>query len=210
MRDTWRFDKERLRRTIKLALIGGVAAWTLASCAAAFDMSGEHIDPPGPEWGVVIGSVLVQLDTGTAGMKASGHDAAGGSYVFDMVQIQPADPRGEDPYAQRYNLEAKAGEERLFISRVRPGRYLIRNFREERVAGVAGDLDLIFTAEPGEVSYIGRVVVDIPRRVTSGKAYRFSVDNVREATLARLPERHAPLAQAAVDRPLQARATPTP
>src|SRR6266508_2777097 len=86
------------------------ALFLLASCATSFDMSGERITAPGPEWGVVIGSVLVQPETVASDKKATGHEVAGTCYEFDIVQIQPADPHGDNPYAQRYRLQVKAGE----------------------------------------------------------------------------------------------------
>lgn len=168
-------------------------------------MSGERISPPGPEWGVVIGSVLVQPDPIVPGTTSPGRDTAGAAYDFDIVQIQPADPNGETPYAQQYRLDAKAGEERMFVARLRPGQYLIRRFHQAAVAGVGGELDLVFDAAPGAIRYIGRVRVEIPRRVSSGKDYRFTVENAREATLARMSLQHGELTEAVVDGPMHAR-----
>lgn len=186
------------------------ALFALASCAKSLDMSGERITKPGPEWGVVIGSVLVQPETIASGKKAAGRNAADATYVFDFVQIQPADPDGEAPYAEWYRLDAKAGEERIFISRLRPGQYLIRRFHQAAVAGLGGELDVVFDTAPGEIRYIGRVRVEIPQRVSSGKAYRFTVENAREATLAQVSTRHGDLTEAAVDGPMYVRARAAP
>lgn len=186
------------------------ALFALASCATPFDMSAERVALPGPEWGVVIGSVLVQPETDSLSKNATGRDASRVFYEFDIVQIQPADPDGTGPYAQRYRLDAKAGEERIFISRMRPGQYLIREFHEEGVVGLGGKLDVVFAVTPGEIRYIGRRRVEIPRRVSSGKAYRFAVENAREATLAQVSKQHAKLTRAAVDGPMQARLRAAP
>ena len=173
------------------------------SCIKSLDMSGEHIAQPGTEWGVVIGSVLVQPERGASGKDVAGHEVVG-EYEFDIVQIQPGDPTGETPYAERYRLEAKAGEERIFISRLRTGQYLFKNFHEARVRGIGGDLNLIFASMAGEVRYIGRVLVEIPRRVSAGKGYRFTVQNAREPTLAQVSEQHADLVKDIVNVPMQA------
>ncbi len=173
------------------------------SCIKSLDMSGEHIAQPGTEWGVVIGSVLVQPERGASGKDVAGHEVVG-EYEFDIVQIQPGDPTGETPYAERYRLEAKAGEERFFISRLRTGQYLFKNFHEARVRGIGGDLNLIFASMAGEVRYIGRVLVEIPRRVSAGKGYRFTVQNAREPTLAQVSEQHADLVKDIVNVPMQA------
>src|SRR5574340_577001 len=133
------------------APVGFVAALAgLVSCTTSFDMSGEHMTPLGPEWGVVIGSVLVQPERVVSGKDATGRDVSGSSYEFDIVQIQPGDPNGEDPYAKRYRLEAKAGEERMFIARLRSGQYLIKRFDEEGLTGLGGELELVFSSMAGE------------------------------------------------------------
>jgi len=177
-----------------VSVVAGLAV--LNACATSFDMTGERIALPGPEWGVVIGSVLVQPEEGAV---------ARDTYEFEMVQIQPGDPDGVRPYAQEYHLTAKSGEERVFVSRLRPGHYLIRSFRKTSIAGLGGDLGLIFSAEPGEVRYVGRVHVEVPRRLSKGKDYRFSVDNVRAETLTEVARQYPELAQAAVDGPVKAR-----
>ena len=186
------------------------ALFVFASCTTSLDMSGERIKPPGPESGVVIGSLLVQPESSTSDKKITGRDGSGASYEFDIVQIRPADPNGEDPYAKSYQLDAQAGEERTFISRLPPGQYLIRRFRQAAVVGLGGELDLVFDAAPGEVRYIGRVRIEIPQRVSRGKGYSFTVENARESALAQVSVRHGDLTKAAVDGPMHARPPAAP
>jgi len=188
------------------APVGLVAALAgVVSCTTSFDMSGERMTPLGPEWGVVIGSVLVQPERVASGKDATGRDVSGSSYEFDIVQIQPGDPNGEDPYAKRYRLEAKAGEERMFIARVRSGQYLIKRFDEEGLTGLGGELELVFSSMAGEVRYIGRLLVKIPQRMSRGKDYRFTVENARESILAQVSKQHAELTKDVVNVPMQAR-----
>jgi len=186
----------------KLSMVMSVTL-SLAACAKSFDMSGERLTPLGPEWGIVIGSVLVKpakLDD-----KSRKSDVDMTTYEFDIVQSQPGDPEGETPYAERYHLQAKAGEERMFISRLRTGRYLVKNFAKEGIAGTGGDLDLIFDSMAGEVRYVGRLLVEVPQRVSRGKEYRFTVENAREGTLSQISDRHRELATQAVDAPMRSR-----
>jgi hypothetical protein len=184
-------------------------ALPLGACAKSFDMSSERLTPLGPEWGVVIGSVLIKpVKLARENGKAS--DASDASYEFDIVQSQPGDPDGESPYAEHYRLESKAGEERVFISRLRTGKYLIRGFAQDRIAGKGGDLGLVFDCMAGEVRYIGRLLVEVPQRVSRGKEYRFTVENAREGTLAKIAGPHPELATQAVDVPLQSREEPAP
>jgi hypothetical protein len=195
---------------VRLTVVMRLAAlFTLASCTAPFDLSGQRIAPPGPEWGIVIGSVLV-LPEPAAGGRGTGHDVSQATYEFDIVEIQPGDPNGEAPYARRYVLDAQAGRERLFIARLRPGSYLVRRFHEESMAPLGGDLDLIFTAGPGDVRYIGRLRVEIPRRVSSGTPYRFSIEDARDSTLKRLSSQPPELTEAVVSAPMHLREPATP
>jgi hypothetical protein len=186
------------------------ALFALASCATQFDMSGQGIARPGPEWGVVIGSVVVQPEILSSDKPAAVREAYSVSYEFDIARTQLSDPDGTGPYTKQYRLNTKAGEERTFISRLPPGQYLIRNFQEEGMVGLAGELDLVFTVAPGEIRYLGRVHVVIPRRPSSGKGYRFAVENARDATLALVSKEHPELTSAVVDGPLKLRQNPVP
>jgi hypothetical protein len=175
---------------------------SLAACAKSFDMSGERLSPLGPEWGVVIGSVLVK-PVKPANESGKSRDAADTTFAFDIVQSPPGDPEGESPYAERYRLESKAGEERVFISRLRTGRYMIRSFAQDQIAGKGGDLGLVFDCMAGEVRYVGRLLVEVPQRVSRGKEYRFTVENARETTLTKVAGPQPELAKQAVDAPMR-------
>ena len=197
-----------VRRATAHAMTSVAVLFGLVSCTSSFDMSGERMTGLGPEWGVVIGSVLVQPEKVASGKDATGRDVSAPSYEFDIVRIQPGDPKGEGPYVEQYRLDASVGEERIFISRLRSGQYLIRSFHEEVVMGLGGELDLVFASMAGEIRYIGRVLVEIPRRVSKGKGYRFTVENAREPTLAQVSQQHTDLTKGVVDEPMQARERP--
>lgn len=197
-----------MRTAIGGAISLVAASFGLVACTTSFDMSGDRLTRPGPEWGVVIGSVLVQPEKVSSGKSATGRDMSDTSYEFDIVQIQPADPNGEGPYVEQYRLNAKAGEERIFVSRLRSGQFLFRGFHEEGLTGLGGELDVVFASVAGEIRYIGRVLVEIPERVSRGKGYRFTVENAREATLAEVSRQHADLTKDVVDKPMQVRERP--
>src|SRR5678816_2827712 len=76
------------------ALLGWVALLLgfLISCTTPFDMSDERITAPGPDWGVVIGSVLVRPVEMASDKNAAGRDVLDSSYEFDIVPVQPGDP----------------------------------------------------------------------------------------------------------------------
>lgn len=177
---------------------GAAIALALTACAKSFDMSAERLTPLGPEWGIVIGSVLV---------KAA--DDSDMTYQFDIVQSLPGSPDG-GPNSKRYRLGAKAGEERTFVSSLREGKYLFKSFAQEKIVGVGGDLGLVFESMAGEIRYIGRLVVEVPQRVSRGKEYRFTVENARASTLTQISNRHPELARQAVDAPMRTREQSAP
>lgn len=179
-------------------------AWSLSSCASSLDMSHEQIAAPGPEWGIVIGSVLVRQE-----QKGSGADTAvrdqSTMFEVEVVQVQPGDPNGESPYAARYHVDATAGLDRPFLARLRPGRYLIKNFYRTGMAGTGGDLNLVFESQSGRVVYIGQLLVEVPPQLTHGKDYRFSVHDTHDITLSQLAPHHRDLTQQATTVPMQIR-----
>ena len=191
-------------RTRVLALVLASLALSLASCTSSLDMSHERTAVPGPEWGIVIGSVLVRQEPTGAGPGTTAGDRST-SYEFDVVQIQPADPNGESPYASRYHLEAVAGQERPFLARLWPGQYLMKNFHRSGISGTGGDLSLVFESQPGDVAYVGRVLVEVPQQVASGKEYRFSVQDAHETTFSQLAPQHGSLTQQAITAPMRIR-----
>jgi hypothetical protein len=179
--------------------------FSAVSCATSFDMSEQRMLSPGPEWGIVIGSVLVRPDETSSRMNATRVDAVSPSYEFEIVQIQPGDPSGEGAYVKEYRLDAKGGDERMFIARLRAGPYLVRSFQQAKVIGLGGDLDVVFTVMAGQVRYIGRLVVDVPLKMTRGKDYRFALEDARESTLARVSAAHPDLTRDVVTVPMHIR-----
>lgn len=159
---------------------------------------------PGPEWGIVIGSVLVRQDRTSSGARPAASDPSM-MFEFDVVQIQPGDPKGESPHAARYQVDATVGQERPFLSRLRPGRYLFKNFYRTGMSGTGGDLNLVFESQSGRVVYIGQLLVEVPPHLTRGEDYRFSVQDAHETTFSQLAPQHRDLAQQAITIPMQIR-----
>jgi hypothetical protein len=179
------------------------------SCAKSLDMSGDHIAVPGVDYGVVVGSVVV--DPEKPETPSNLQPLANETFILNVVQIQPGDPEGISPYADTYELTSKAGEDKLFVSRLRPGRYLIRSFQSSGFVGLSGDIKAIFTVEPGEVRYIGRLRIMVPRYLSHDRPYRFTLEKAQQADVAKLATSYPDLANAVRDAPMELRAaTPTP
>ena len=188
-----------------VSILLAALVWSLSSCASSLDMSHERIAAPGPEWGIVIGSVLVRQE-----QKGSGADTAvrdrSTMFELEVVQVQPGDPNGESLYAARYHVDATAGQDRTFLSRLRPGRYLIKNFYRTGMAGTGGHLNLVFESQSGRVIYIGQLLVEVPPQLAHGKDYRFSVQDTHEITFSQLAPHHRDLTHQAITVPMQIRA----
>jgi len=181
----------------------------LAGCTTlSLDMSGGRIAPAGPDGGVVIGSVLVQAEQEPPSSwfnRWFGRKAAGFVYDFDIVKIDVTDPEGTHPYADRYALDAKPGEERIFVARLPVGTYLFKAFRHEGLSAMGGDLGLTFSVAPDATRYIGRLLLEVPRRVTLGVPFTYTVLDARDATLAAVHKQHPGIGQQVVNAPMQAR-----
>ena len=162
------------------------------SCAKSLDMSGDRIAVPGNAWGVVVGSVKIEPEKPER--PSTIQPLANETFILNVVQIQPGDPEGLSPYADTYELTTKADEHKLFVSRLRPGRYLIRSFQASGYMGLGGDINAVFTVEPGAVRYIGRLHIMIPRHLSHDRPYRFTLENAQQADVAKLTEGHPDLA----------------
>jgi hypothetical protein len=186
-----------------------IAISVLVGCSTpSLDMSGEPIVPAGPDGGVVIGSVLVQADQDAPGSwfnRLFGRKAAGFTYEFEILRVQATDPSGTRPYLARYELDAKPGEERIFVARLPVGTYLFKTFHHEGLSAMGGDVGVNFSVTPETTAYIGRLILDFPRRVALGTSYTYHVQDARDTTLAVVQRQYPHLGQQVVNAPMRTR-----
>ena len=185
------------------------ATSVLVGCSTpSLDMTGRPIAPAGTDGGVVIGSVLVHADQEAPDSwfnRLFGRKAAGFTYEFEILRFQATDPSGTHPYLDRYQLDAKPGEERIFVARLPVGTYLFKTFHHEGLSAMGGDVGLTFHVAPETTSYIGRFVLDIPRRVAMGTSYTYHVQDASETTLTAVQKQYPHLGGQVVIAPMQAR-----
>lgn len=186
-----------------------VSMFVLTACTTpSLDMSHGRIEPAGPDGGVVIGSVLVQAEQEPPDSwlnRLFGRKAGGFVYEFEIVETDMSDFNGSHPYKKRYGLDAKPGEERIFVARLPVGTYIFKSFRHAGLSAMGGDLGLTFTVTPDTSSYIGRLLLDVPRRVTLGVPFTYRVEDAREATLDTVIREHPEIGHRPVNAPMQAR-----
>ncbi|BFU96431.1 MAG: protein of unknown function [Nitrospira sp.] len=192
------------------ASIQAIVLLLLAGCSTtSLDMSNQPVEPPGPGWGVVVGSVLVEAEDDPPDSwwnRTFGRNAEGFTYEFQIVKVELTDPNGTShPYAQQYRLDAKPRVERMFVARLPVGSYLIKTFRHEGLSAIGGDLDVRFSVEAGRTQYLGRLVLDVPRRVSFGAPYTFRIVDERATAIAAIRQRQPALAEEVVNRPMQVR-----
>jgi len=156
----------------------------------------------------VIGSVLVQAERDPPNSwfnSLFGRKAAGFTYDFEIVRVDTNDPKGARPYADRYGLDAEPGVERIFVARLPVGNYLIKTFHHEGLSAMGGDLGVIFSVAPDATRYIGRLLIDVPRRVTMGSPFTYIVQDARKPTFAAVHKQYPDLGLHAVNAPMQVR-----
>jgi len=192
------------------ACIRVIGLLMLAGCSTtSLDMGDKPIEPPGPGWGIVVGSVLVEAEDDPPDSwwnRMFGRNAEGFTYEFQIVRIEWTDRKGGGhPFAEQYRLEVKPKVERTFVSRLPVGNYLIKTFRHEGLSAIGGDLEVKFSVEPGRTQYLGRLILDVPRRVSFGTPYTFRIANARDTAIAALRQRYPAFAGEVVDSPMQAR-----
>ena len=181
----------------------------LVGCSTpSLDMAGGPIVPAGPDRGVVIGSVLVQAEQDAPRSwfnRLFGRTAAGFTYQFEILRVQVTDPKGKHPYLARYQLDAKPGEERIFVARLPVGTYRFKTFHHEGLSAMGGDVGVNFSVAPETTAYIGRLVLELPRRVAMGTSYIYQVQDARATTLAVVLNQYPHLGQEVVNAPMQTR-----
>lgn len=186
-----------------------VAMIAIGGCGTpSLDMSGGRIEPPGPDGGLVIGAILVQAEQEPPNSwfnRLFGRNAAGFVYDFEIVQVDTNVSNRKHPYKVRYELDAKPGEEWIFVARLPAGDYLFKGFRHEGLSVMGGELGLSFSVAPDTTRYIGRLLLEEPRRMTKGIPFTFTVQDTRDATLAVVSKEHLDIGQQAVNFPMQAR-----
>lgn len=203
-----RFAQRRVDEMLRLAASLALAL-ALAGCTSpSLDMTAGEIQPAGVDGGIVIGSVLVQAEEEPPDSwfnRMLGRKAAGFVYEFEIIRNHMNDVVGTDPYNDRYVLNAKPGEERIFVARLPVGRYVFKSFRHEGLSAMGGELGLTFTVAPETTFYLGRLLVDVPRRVSLGVPYTYLVEDAREATLEAVRRQHHDIGDRIVNAPMQTR-----
>ncbi|WP_455371088.1 hypothetical protein [Petrachloros mirabilis] len=196
----------RRLRFVHLLFISGLVLSGSGCAAPSLDMSDRRIPPPGPDGGVVIGSVLVQAEQELPDSwftRLFGRNAGSFVYEFEIVRTGMGIANKSDPYKDRYVLDVQPGEERFFVAHLPVSRYVFKSFHHKGLSAMGGEVGLTFSVAPGTTVYIGRLLLEVPGRVTLGTSFTYRVENAREATLVAVRRRHPEISLQPVDAPMQ-------
>ena len=176
-----------MRRVIEvMRTLAGVLAVALLMCGCATsrpliaDPSQTHDLGPGES--IVFGSVRVEIGPGA---KRFGQRAAGFKYGLTGcadVWVQPESKRGLFGWRclEPWELAVSPGEERTFVVRLATGYHDVGGLRALptwRFSG--GEFNIVgsYRTTPGEVTYIGRLVLVLPERLTGFSEAAVRVEN---------------------------------
>ena len=120
----------------------------------------------------MFGSVRVEIALGgeRLGRRAAGfnYGLTGCTHTVDVLSIEWL--LSAEPCAEKWELAVSPGEERTFVVRLPTGSHDIGGLRVIPTwTFVGGEFDIVATyrVTSGEVTYIGRLVLVLPERLTS-------------------------------------------
>jgi hypothetical protein len=174
------------------ALIGLAS---VAGCVSTMISTGEELQSVAEDEGVVIGSILVSTE------KEPERDSPlGGLFMGLMAErmdwsILIWEETGFNPFKGSYRIVAKPASEEVFIKKLPVGRYRIDRIETILGGGRAEDtlafaLAVHFSVKPRQVTYIGKLAVDLPYRVRMGSPVKIRIVDAQEEAAERLRSAH--------------------
>ena len=173
----------------------GVRAVALLMCGCATSRS-LIADPSqthdlGPGESIVFGSVRVEI---APGGKRFGQRAAGFKYGLTGcadTSVRPESIKGLLGWScvEPWELAVSPGEERTFVVRLATGYHDVGGLRAKRTWRFSGgEFDIVasYWTTSGEVTYIGRLVLVLPERLTAFSEAALRVENGLATTQAAL------------------------
>ena len=170
-------------------LLAGILAIALLGCAS-MTSSKQELREIAEDEGVVYGSFLVDVervaDEGSAWEFWKGQKAGGSTYSVEITK------RGRNPIKPTYALRATPGTEDVFIKKLPAGEYLIEKVSKEGFTNLELILDgVTFRVVPGQTTYIGKLMLQFPNRITVGSAVRVEVRDTQQETTESLKGEYA-------------------
>jgi len=162
----------------------------LLSGCASMTSSKEELQGLGENEGIVVGSVLLTAAKGDA--EESGWAFLKGRKAGELEYSVSISETGFNPLKTTYSVPAIPGKEEVFIKKLPVGSY---NMNELRPSGFLAPqlrltLAINFNVKPRQTSYIGKLVVNFPDRITAGSPVRVEILDTQEETIEKLKGEH--------------------
>jgi len=184
-----RTSRPSLSRGLRAAALAGCLWLAAAGCRSTPTDAGAE---DRPDHGVAIGSILVAIDRGGDLARKghfSGYDAA--SLTYELSLQQDSGRGFATPLLSNLKpFEVVADEERVFAVSLHGGEYQFSRLSPEERGLLYIVLDTHFRVVPGEIRYIGRLVVIVPERFGFGAGLVVAVEDGGRETLARVAQTH--------------------
>lgn len=166
-----------------------LALFLLSGCAS-MTSSKEELQSLGENEGIVVGSVLLTAAKGDA--EESGWAFLKGRKAGELEYSVLISETGFNPLKTNYSVPATPGKEEMFVKKLPAGSY---NMNELRPSGLLAPqlrltLAINFNVRPRQTSYIGKLVVNFPDRITVGSAVRVEILDAQVETIEKLRGEH--------------------
>jgi hypothetical protein len=166
-----------------------LALFLLSGCAS-MTSSKEELQSLRENEGIVIGSVLLTAAKGDT--EESGWAFLRGRKAGELEYSVSISETGFNPLKTTYSVPAIPGKEEVFIKKLPVGSY---NMNELKPSGLLApqlrlSLDIHFSVKPRQTSYIGKLVVSFPDRITAGSPVRVEIMDAQVETVERLRGEH--------------------
>jgi len=148
--------------------------------------SKEELQSLGENEGIVVGSVVLTAAKGDA--DESGWAFLKGRKPGEVEYSVSISESGFNPFQTNYSVPAKPGKEEVYIKKLPAGSY---NMNELRPSGFLAPqliltLAINFNVKPRQTSYIGKLVVNFPDRITVGSPVHVDILDAQEETIEKL------------------------
>ena len=176
-----------------------------ASCLAMFSgcasmtSSKEELQSVGENEGIVFGSFLINVAKAegneTGGAFLRGRKAGDTTYWVDISEYEFSENRFSDQFRiprQSYGIRATPEKEEVFIKKLPAGFYQIKKIQREGFGTYPLEfyVEVYFAVVPKQTTYIGRVTVQFPDRLTPGSPVRTNVADAQRETTELLKNDH--------------------
>jgi hypothetical protein len=165
--------------------VAALVAFLLSGCASMTSTK-EELRSLGGSEGIVVGSVLLTVEQGDA--NESGWAFLKGRKAGELEYYVAVSEKGFNPLKATYSLPAIPGKEAFFVKKLPAGHYTMGNIGPTGFLApqVTFPLDLGFEVTPQKVSYIGKLVVNLPNRILGGGRFEFTIQDAQQETIDKL------------------------